>query len=149
MKLTVGCGRLKTKKIEDLKSLIGPNFALVNPKVVCGKFHLQQAAYLSASAHEGNYNLANDKSTEVLLYLTAQRQISKAIKIGGIDETIESLACVSFGEIPKELFELVESDESVIDISNFDSSGFSSEIELDKLQKIVMTKTATLSVQSR
>ncbi len=149
MELTVGCGRLKTKKIEDLKSLIGPNFALINPKVVCGKLHLQQAAYLSASAHQGNYNLANDKSTEVLLYLTAQRQISKAIKIGGIDNTIESLAWVSFGETPKKLFELVKKDESVIDISNFDSSGFNSEIGIDKIQKIVMTKTATLSVQSR
>ena len=149
MELTVGCGRLKTKKIEDLKSLIGPNFALINPKVVCGKLHLQQAAYLSASAHQGNYNLANDKSTEVLLYLTAQRQISKAIKIGGIDNTIESLAWVSFGETPKKLFELVKKDESVIDISNFDSSGFNSEIDIDKIQKIVMTKTATLSVQSR
>ena len=149
MELTVGCGRLKIKKIEDLKSLIGPNFALINPKVVCGKLHLQQAAYLSASAHQGNYNLANDKSTEVLLYLTAQRQISKAIKIGGIDNTIESLAWVSFGETPKKLFELVKKDESVIDISNFDSSGFNSEIGIDKIQKIVMTKTATLSVQSR
>ena len=149
MELTVGCGRLKTKKIEDLKSLIGPNFALINPKVVCGKLHLQQAAYLSASAHQGNYNLANDKSTEVLLYLTAQRQISKAIKIGGIDNTIESLAWVSFGETPKKLFELVKKDESVIHISNFDSSGFNSEIGIDKIQKIVMTKTATLSVQSR
>ncbi len=149
MELTVGCGRLKTKKIEDLKSLIGPNFALINPKVVCGKLHLQQAAYLSASAHQGNYNLANDKSTEVLLYLTAQRQISKAIKIGGVDNTIESLAWVSFGETPKKLFELVKKDESVIDISNFDSSGFNSEIGIDKIQKIVMTKTATLSVQSR
>lgn len=149
MELTVGCGRLKTKKIEDLKSLIGPNFALINPKVVCGKLHLQQAAYLSASAHQGNYNLANDKSTEVLLYLTAQRQISKAIKIGGIDNTIESLAWVSFGETPKKLFELVKKDESVIDISNFDSSGFNSEIGIDKIQKMVMTKTATLSVQSR
>ncbi|MBA60216.1 MAG: hypothetical protein CMB30_00715 [Euryarchaeota archaeon] len=135
--------------MEDLKSLIGPNFALINPKVVCGKLHLQQAAYLSASAHQGNYNLANDKSTEVLLYLTAQRQISKAIKIGGIDNTIESLAWVSFGETPKKLFELVKKDESVIDISNFDSSGFNSEIGIDKIQKIVMTKTATLSVQSR
>ena len=149
MELTVGCGRLKTKKIEDLKSLIGPNFALNNPKVVCGKLHLQQAAYLSASAHQGNYNLANDKSTEVLLYLTAQRQIAKAIKIGGIDNTIESLAWVSFGETPKKLFELVKKDESVVDISNFDSSGFNSEIGIDKIQKIVMTKTATLSVQSR
>ena len=149
MELTVGCGRLETKKIEDLKSLIGPNFALINPKVVCGKLHLQQAAYLSASAHQGNYNLANDKSTEVLLYLTAQRQISKAIKIGGIDNTIESLAWVSFGETPKKLFELVKKDESVIDISNFDSSGFNSEIGIDKIQKMVMTKTATLSVQSR
>ena len=149
MELTVGCGRLKTKKIEDLKSLIGPNFALITPKVVCGKLHLQQAAYLSASAHQGNYNLANDKSTEVLLYLTAQRQISKAIKIAGIDNTIESLAWVSFGETPKKLFDLVKKDESVIDISNFDSSGFNSEIGIDKIQKIVMTKTATLSVQSR
>ena len=149
MELIVGCGRLKTKKIEDLKSLIGPNFALINPKVVCGKLHLQQAAYLSASAHQGNYNLANDKSTEVLLYLTAQRQIAKAIKIGCIDNTIESLAWVSFGETPKKLFELVKKDESVIDISNFDSSGFNSEIGIDKIQKIVMTKTATLSVQSR
>ena len=44
---------------------------------------------------------------------------------------------------------LLKKDESVIDISNFDSSGFNSEIGIDKIQKIVMTKTATLSVQSR
>ena len=149
MEQIVGCGRLKTNKIEEVKLLIGPNFALINPRIVCGKLHLQQAAYLAANAHQGNYNLANDKSTEVLLYLTAQRQISKAIKIGGINNDVECVAWASFGETPKNLFELVETDESVIDISNFDSSNFDSKIDLDKLQKIVMTKTATLSVQSR
>ena len=149
MEQIVGCGRLKTNKIEEVKLLIGPNFALINPRIVCGKLHLQQAAYLAANAHQGNYNLANDKSTEVLLYLTAQRQISKAIKIGGINNDAEYVAWASFGETPKNLFELVETDESVIDISNFDSSNFDSKIDLDKLQKIVMTKTATLSVQSR
>ena len=149
MELIVGCGRLKTNKIEEIKLLIGPNFALINPKVVCGKIHLQQAAYLAANAHQGNFNLANDKSTEVLLYLTAQRQISKAIKIGGINDGIDCVAWVSFGETPTTLSKLVESDESVIDISNFDSSNFNSEISLVKLQKVVMTKTATLSVQSR
>ncbi len=149
MEQIVGCGRLKTNKIEEVKLLIGPNFALINPRIVCGKLHLQQAAYLAANAHQGNYNLANDKSTEVLLYLTAQRQISKAIKIGGINNDVEYVAWASFGETPKNLFELVETDESVIDISNFDSSNFDSKIDLDKLQKIVMTKTATLSVQSR
>ena len=75
--------------------------------------------------------------------------ILDGIKIGGIDNTIEALAWVSFGETPKKLFELVKKDESVLDISNFDSSGFNSEIGIDKIQKIVMTKTATLSVQSR
>ena len=83
------------------------------------------------------------------MYLTAQRQISKAIKIGGINDGIDCVAWVSFGETPTTLSKLVESDESVIDISNFDSSNFNSEISLVKLQKVVMTKTATLSVQSR
>ena len=75
---------MKMGNIEELKSLISPNFALVNPKMVCGRAHLKQVAYLADKAHRDQYNLANDRSTEVLLYLTAQRQISKAIEIGGI-----------------------------------------------------------------
>ena len=74
---------MKTSDIEELKSLISPNFALVNPKLVCGEAHLKQVAYLADKAHRDQYNLAKDRSTQVLIYLTAQRQISKAIDIRG------------------------------------------------------------------
>ena len=66
MEPKVGSGHLKTENIEDAKSLISSDFAIINPKIVCGILHLKQAAYLAIKAHEGNYNLAKEKSTEVL-----------------------------------------------------------------------------------
>ena len=103
---------MKTSDIEELKSLISPNFALVNPKLVCGEAHLKQVAYLADKAHRDQYNLANDRSTEVLLYLTAQRQISKAIEIGGIAEKQKEIAWVSFDELPDKLSTVVSLDGS-------------------------------------
>ncbi|HJL72103.1 MAG TPA: KEOPS complex subunit Cgi121, partial [Candidatus Poseidoniia archaeon] len=79
MELEIGCGRLKGENNEALMSLLGPDFALINPKRVCGSLHLSQAAHLADKAHEGKYNFTKDRSTELLLYLTAQRQISRAI----------------------------------------------------------------------
>tara|TARA_B100001559_G_C16022558_1_gene404192 strand:- start:53 stop:520 length:468 start_codon:yes stop_codon:yes gene_type:complete len=151
----VGSGYLKTKNIEDIKALINPNFALINPKVVCGHLHLKQAAYLADMAHAGKYNLSNDRSTEVLLYLTAQRQISKAIEIGGVKEGHKSIAWVSFSKAPDSLSSFLDFDNSVISHENFDYSNFQldekiiSGLKLEDKQKIVMTRTATLPVQSR
>jgi KEOPS complex subunit Cgi121 len=151
----VGSGHLKTDNIEEIKSLINPNFALINPKVVCGHLHLKQAAYLADKAHAGKYNLSNDKSTEVLLYLTAQRQISKAIEIGGIKEGQKSIAWVSFGSVPDSLSSILDSDDSVVSCANFDyfkahlDKKVISKMNSEDKQKIVMTRTATLPVQPR
>ena len=155
MEPKVGSGHLKTENIEDVKLLISSNFAVINPKVVCGILHLKQAAYLAIKAHEDNYNLAKEKSTEVLLYLTAQRQISKAIEIGGVNSDNKSIAWVSFGEIPKNLENLIEFDDSIISYENFDYSttklntAYLKKLNFEEKQKIVMTRTATLPVQSR
>ena len=146
---------MKLEDIEEIKSLINPNFALINPKVICGHLHLKQAAYLADKAHTGNYNLSNDRSTEVLLYLTAQRQISKAIEIGGIKEGQKSLAWVSFGSPPTFLSSILDSDDSIISHENFDYSKANldekviSKLKSEEKQKIVMARTATLPVQSR
>jgi tRNA threonylcarbamoyladenosine modification (KEOPS) complex Cgi121 subunit len=151
----VGSGHLKTENIEDVKSLISSDFAVINPKVVCGIIHLKQAAYLATKAHEDKYNLAKEKSTEVLLYLTAQRQISKAIEIGGVNSDNKSIAWVSFGEIPKNLDNLIEFDDSIISYENFDYSitkwntSDLKKLNFEEKQKIIMTRTATLPVQSR
>ena len=151
----VGSGRLKGKNNEELMSLLGPDFALINPEMVCGPLHLNQAAYLAGKAHEGKYNLSKDRSTELLLYLTAQRQISRAIEIAGIKPGIEAVAWVSFSQVPSKLFDLIETDESVISHTDFDYSSLGLEKELlaklsfDEKQKIVMTRTAALPVESR
>ena len=155
MKPLVGSGYLKTADIEAVKSLISPNFALINPAVVCGKAHLKQAAYLADNAHIGEYNLSKDRSTEALLYLTAQRQISKAIDIGGITEQTTEVAWISFDTIPNKITEFLSSDDSVISHEKFDYSTInldekvSLELSFDEKQKIVMARTATLPVQPR
>ena len=155
MEPKVGSGHLKTENIEDAKSLISSDFAIINPKIVCGILHLKQAAYLAIKAHEGNYNLAKEKSTEVLLYLTAQRQISKAIEIGGVTSDNKSIAWVSFGKIPENLNNLVDFDDSIISHESFDYAAVNlddnvlKKLSSEEKQNIVMTRTATLPVQSR
>ena len=47
------------ENIEEIKSFINPNFALINPKVVCGELHLKQSAYLADKAHDEKYNFEN------------------------------------------------------------------------------------------
>ena len=122
MEPLVGSGHLKIDNIEKVKSLISPNFALINPEIVCGMTHLEQAAYLADTAHKNQYNLANDKSTEALLYLTAQRQISKAIEIGGIKEKQKSIAWISFDQVPDKLSTILNPDISILSLENFDFS---------------------------
>lgn len=152
MGIKVGSGHLKGDNIEDLMKLIGPNFALINPKSVCGQVHLSQAATLADKAHLGKYNFSKDRSTELLLYLTAQRQISKAIEIAGLSSSSKEVAWASFSEVPKELSLLIESDDSLVSKVNFDysSHGINDDnLALDRKQKIIMTRTASLPVQSR
>ena len=155
MEIVVGSGSLRIQDIEKLKLLISPYFALINPQCVCGLLHLKQAAFLSDKAHEGNYNLSKERSTEVLLYLTFQRQISKAIQIAGIDANTKSVAWVSFGEAPLELLDMIDTDKSIISGNSFDYSNINLETSIienssfEAKQKIIMAKTATLSVQPR
>ena len=151
MKLETGCGHLQIGEIDKLLSFISPNFAVIDSKAVCGKLHLVQAAALSLSAHNGNYNLSKDKSTEVLLYLTGQRQISKALKLAGIRASTKSIAWVSFSTIPSNFMDVVKPDEKVISPSAFDFSRFNIDenFGINLKQKIVMTRTAILPVQPR
>ena len=65
------------------------------------------------------------------------------------------MAWVSFSQVPDKLSDLVESDESVISHLDFDYSslglekGLLDKLSFEEKQKIVMTRTAALPVQSR
>ena len=153
MEPIVGCGHLRINKLDEILSFVTPTLALVDSRSVCGIEHLRQAATLSLTAHNNGYNLSNDKSTEVLLYLTAQRQIAKALKLAGISDNTKSIGWVSFDTVPADFLKVVDKDDSVISLSKFDYSKFGNDIEVhleDQLkQKIIMTRTATLPVQPR
>ena len=153
MEPLVGCGHLKINKLDKILSFVTPDLALVDSRSVCGIEHLHQSARLSLAAHNNSYNLSNDKSTEVLLYLTAQRQISKALKFAGINGSTKSIGWVSYDNLSSDFLDIVDKDDSVISVSNFDFSIFAKDIaskfDNNLKQKIVMTRTATLPTQTR
>ena len=153
MKLTVGCGNLKTNDLDKILSFVTSNLTIVDSKSVCGIEHLYQAATLSLSSHDNGFNLSKDKSTEVLLYLTSLRQISKALKLAGINKDTRAVGWVYFGEPSPDLSEIIAEDDSVISIKNYDFSTLAKDIDIsldDNIkQKIIMTRTAILPVQPR
>ena len=153
MKLTLGCGHLVTTNLDKILSFVTPNLALLDSKSVCGIEHLYQAATLSLSSHDNGFNLSKDKSTEVLLYLTSLRQISKALKLAGINKNTKAVGWVYFGDSSPNLSEIIDEDNSVISIKNYDFSTLAKDIDIsldDNIkQKIIMTRTAILPVQPR
>ena len=153
MKLVVGCGRLMTNDLDKILSFVTSNLTLVDSRSVCGIEHLNQAATLSLSSHNNGFNLSKDKSTEVLLYLTSLRQISKALKLAGINKDTKAVGWVYFGESSPDLSEIIVEDDSVISIKSYDFSNLAKDIDVtleDQIkQKIIMTRTAILPVQPR
>ena len=87
------------------------------------------------------------------MYLTSQRQISKALNLAGVSNDTKMIGWVSFDEAPSNLLEIIKEDSSVLSVSNYDFSKVASDINTnldEKLkQKIIMTRTATLPVQPR
>ena len=87
--------------------------------------------------------------------MTAQRQISKAIEIGGVTSENKSIAWVSFGKIPKILDNLIEVDDSIISRESFDytvaklDDTVLKKLNSEEKQNIIMTRTAILPVQTR
>ncbi len=153
MKIEVGSGYLKTNDLDQILSFVNPNLALVDSRSVCGIEHLRQAATLSLSSHDNIFNLSKDKSTEVLLYLTFQRQILKALKLGGVNKNTKGVGWVSFGEVSSDLSQIITEDDSVISIDNYDFSNLAKDVDInldnELKQKIIMTRTAVLPVLPR
>ena len=153
VKLTFGCGHLRTNNLDEILSHVNSNLAITDSRSVCGIEHLHQAATLSLSSHDSGFNLSKDKSTEVLLYLTSQRQISKALELAGVNKDTIAVGWVHFGNSAPDLSKIIIEDDLVISIKNYDFSNLAKDIDSsldDQIkQKIIMTRTATLPVQPR
>ena len=155
MKFYFGCGKVSPNSYQTLLSLLDENLAIFDATSVCGIFHLKQSAILADQAHEYGYNLSKTKSSEVLLYLSAQRQITKSIQYAGLTEETSSIAWVSFDPPSDKLKLMIDEDMSVISVSNFNYEKFGISKKLIKqlsqteLTKLVTTKCANLPVRQK
>ena len=155
MDFTVGGGRCAAGSDEALRELLGPRLALADAHAVCGTLHLRQAAELAQRAHDGGYALSHTRASEVLLYLTGQRQVSRAIERAGLTPATEAVAWVAFGEPPMGLVELIADDKNVLLADGFDYRAFGlPQAALDanpreRWPELVLTRCALLPVRGK
>ena len=69
---------------------------LMNADAIAGKEHLQQGVIHAINAFKRGENLAKDLGIEILIRTSAQRQISKAFDILGLEEGKMNIAVVMF-----------------------------------------------------
>ena len=155
MDFTVGGGRCAAGSDEALRELLGPRLALADAHAVCGTLHLRQAAELAQRAHDGGYALSHTRASEVLLYLTGQRQVSRAITRAGLSPETETVGWVAFGKPPAALAGLVAEDGRVLDGEDFDYRAFGlPQAALDantreRWPELVLTRCALLPVRGK
>ncbi|MBE6493117.1 MAG: hypothetical protein E7Z84_00710 [Methanosphaera stadtmanae] len=71
-------------KITSLKK--GSIIQLMDTDYICGSNHLKQAISQAIKSFDEGTNFANDKGLEICVRLSAQKQISEALKLLGIKE---------------------------------------------------------------
>ena len=105
---------------------IGAAVQFFDAKHVAGPQHLYFAALNALKAFERKINISNNLAVELLLYASAQRQITKAVELLGVNQGSSEVAAliVADGNHEKECFlrlvaETVsgERDDSVLDLT--------------------------------
>ncbi len=72
------------KKAEKIRSDTGREVIPINPMAVCGSDHLVSAHYHTRKAFSEGFAVGRVFSAEFFRHLTGERQLSKAIKKGGV-----------------------------------------------------------------
>lgn len=104
----IGISALKTDKLLDIDNIISYNqklmrqykikIQLLNADKVATWEHLFFSAISALKSFEGKYNLAENLPVELLLYVSANRQINLAIDNFGLSPNIKHIAVVIFAE---------------------------------------------------
>jgi KEOPS complex subunit Cgi121 len=71
---------------------------LIDPRIVFNERHLQSAQFHATRAFEQKRESAHSFGAEFLLYLTGQRQVSRALELAGIKKGAEATIIVADGE---------------------------------------------------
>ena len=87
---------------------------LVKADLIGGPEHLHFAARNAVQSFSGPHRLTKSLAVELLLYISCQRQIAKAIKLLGVDSEDSRIALVSLSDSKDAILELDRQANSVI-----------------------------------
>ena len=105
---------------------------LVKADLIAGPEHLQFAARNALNSFKGDKRRSKSLAVELLLYLSCQRQIAKAIRFLGVDSEDSRVALVALSDSKDAIQELARRAESIIDGKQDDS-----QIEIGSKEKMI------------
>ena len=91
------------KRVLDVEKKTGATIHIVDADVVCGPAHLASALLHARRSHANHRARARDIKVELMMYLSGQRQIDRAIQIAGLSPRTRALGFVI--EAPREAAE--------------------------------------------
>ena len=112
--------------ISELSDKYSCVIQLMNASALAGKSHVYHACIQSINSFNREMNIANNLGMEICVRASAQRQISKAIKILGLKKGENNICAViikknnDFNNVIDDLLDEFIHDESVL-IPNFDN----------------------------
>jgi tRNA threonylcarbamoyladenosine modification (KEOPS) complex Cgi121 subunit len=105
---------------------------LVKADLIAGPEHLQFAARNALNSFKGDKRRSKSLAVELLLYLSCQRQIAKAIRFLGVDSEDSRVALVALSDSKDAIQQLARRVESIIDGKQDDS-----QIEIGSKEKMI------------
>lgn len=103
----VGFEDVKVADIEDLFKQIRPLSSetiiqLFDASLIAGEEHLYFAALNALTAFKNRTNISNSIAVEILLYASAERQITEAFKKLGVKPETRNIAAIILSKQPKQ-----------------------------------------------
>ena len=101
--------------LKQLRSISGEaQVQLLKADLIGGPEHLQFAARNALHSFSGPHRRSKSLAVELLLYISCQRQIAKAIKLLGVDSNDSRIALVALSDSKDAILELDRQANSVI-----------------------------------
>ena len=106
----MGSERIAFKQlIKEIKDIAPQStIQIMNGERIIGYDHVLFAVLNALSAKRNQRNICDDLSLEILVYASAQRQITNAVEILGVKEDTQQLVLVAISEDKRELDRLRE-----------------------------------------
>jgi tRNA threonylcarbamoyladenosine modification (KEOPS) complex Cgi121 subunit len=106
---------------------------LVKADLIAGPEHLQFAARNALNSFKGDKRRSKSLAVELLLYLSCQRQIAKAIRFLGVDPEDSRVALIALSDSKGAIQEVARHAESIINGKQDDS-----QIEIGSKEKMTL-----------